>query len=66
MIKYGVNNIIFSSSATVYGNPKRVPIVESDDVGGTTNPYGTSKLMIEGILAVQSGVNPRWYSWYGV
>ena len=50
MIKYGVKNIIFSSSATVYGTPKRVPILETDPIGGTTNPYGTTKLIIEGIL----------------
>lgn len=50
MIENGVKNLIFSSSATVYGNPKRVPIVETDDVGGTTNPYGTTKVVIEGIL----------------
>ena len=50
MIKYNVKNIVFSSSATVYGTPKRVPIYEDDEIGGTTNPYGTSKLIIEGIL----------------
>lgn len=50
MKKYQVKKIVFSSSATVYGDPKRVPIVESDPVGGTTNPYGTSKLMVEKIL----------------
>ncbi len=42
--------IIFSSSATVYGEPKEMPILESFEVGGTTNPYGTSKYMIERIL----------------
>lgn len=42
--------LVFSSSATVYGNPKRVPIKENDEIGGTTNPYGTSKLMVEKIL----------------
>jgi UDP-glucose 4-epimerase len=50
MIQHNVKNIIFSSSATVYGTPKRVPIVEKDKVGGTTNPYGTTKLVIEEIL----------------
>ena len=43
--------IVFSSSATVYGKPKRVPIKETDEIGGTTNPYGTSKLMVEQILS---------------
>ena len=50
MIKYHVNNFVFSSSATVYGNPERVPLFETDKIGGTTNPYGTTKLIIEGIL----------------
>lgn len=37
----GVFNIVFSSSATVYGDPTRTPITEDMPVGGTTNPYGT-------------------------
>lgn len=48
--KYDCKNIIFSSSATVYGNPKEVPIKEDFPLGPTTNPYGSTKLMIEGIL----------------
>ena len=50
MLKAGVNTIVFSSSATVYGDPQIIPIVESCPVGGTTNPYGTSKYMVERIL----------------
>lgn len=50
MKEYNVNKIVFSSSATVYGNPKVVPITEECEVGGTTNPYGTSKLMVEQVL----------------
>ncbi len=50
MKKYNVKKFVFSSSATVYGNPEVVPITEEAKVGGTTNPYGTSKLMIEQIL----------------
>ncbi len=50
MKKYGVKRFIFSSSATVYGNPEKVPITEESKTGGTTNPYGTSKLQIEQIL----------------
>ena len=50
MIKYNVNRIVFSSSATVYGNPQSLPITENFSVGGTTNPYGTTKLMCERIL----------------
>ena len=50
MRRHGVNNIVFSSSATVYGDPEKVPIDENCRVGGTTNPYGTSKLMNEMML----------------
>ena len=50
MLEYNCNNLIFSSSATVYGNPEKLPITEDSKVGGTTNPYGTTKLMIERIL----------------
>lgn len=51
MLRAGVFNIVFSSSATVYGDPQRVPITEDMPVGGTTNPYGTSKYMVERMLA---------------
>ena len=50
MKKYNCKKIVFSSSATVYGDPEIVPITEDCKVGGTTNPYGTSKLFIERIL----------------
>lgn len=50
MKKHNVKKIIFSSSATVYGVPQKLPITETDKVGDTTNPYGTSKLFIEQIL----------------
>lgn len=50
MQKYNCKKIIFSSSATVYGSPKTVPIQETFSTGGTTNPYGTTKLMCERIL----------------
>lgn len=49
MKQFNVNNIIFSSSATVYGNPASVPITEDFPLS-TTNPYGTTKLFIERIL----------------
>lgn len=45
-----VKSLVFSSSATVYGDPKGKPATEDLPVGGTTNPYGTSKLMLEKIL----------------
>lgn len=50
MKKYNVKKFIFSSSATVYGDPEVVPITEECKTGGTTNPYGTTKLFIEQIL----------------
>ena len=50
MKEFGVKNIVFSSSATVYGTPKHVPLCEDDEVGGCTNPYGQTKLDIEFIL----------------
>lgn len=50
MKKYGVKKFVFSSSATVYGDPETIPITEDCKVGGTTNPYGTTKLFIEQIL----------------
>ena len=50
MKKYNCKKFIFSSSATVYGEPERIPLTEDCRVGGTTNPYGTTKLFIEQIL----------------
>lgn len=50
MQKYNVKKIIFSSTATVYGVPKTVPVDETFETGKTTNPYATSKYMIERIL----------------
>ena len=50
MNEYNCKKIIFSSSATVYGDPIKLPITEDMSVGNTTNPYGSSKLYIEGIL----------------
>ena len=50
MRKYNCKKFIFSSSATVYGDPKTMPITEEFPTGGTTNPYGTTKLFIEQIL----------------
>lgn len=56
----GVNSLIFSSSATVYGDPESVPLSEQSRTGGTTNPYGTSKLMAEQILADFSRAHPEF------
>ncbi|MBQ8681479.1 MAG: UDP-glucose 4-epimerase GalE [Bacilli bacterium] len=55
-----VKKIIFSSSATVYGNAKIVPIKETSPVGGTTNPYGTTKLFVEHILQDLSIADPNF------
>ncbi len=50
MSEFNVHNLVFSSSATVYGVPDHVPLKESDKVGGCTNPYGQTKLDIEYLL----------------
>ena len=51
MAEHNVKTLVFSSSATVYGSPESMPIREDFPTGGATNPYGTSKLMIEQVLA---------------
>lgn len=58
--KYDCKKLIFSSSATVYGNPKTVPIKEDFPLGPTTNPYGSTKLMIEYILKDLYTSDPAW------
>ncbi|MDR0934879.1 MAG: UDP-glucose 4-epimerase GalE [Erysipelotrichaceae bacterium] len=50
MKKHNVKNIVFSSSATVYGTPKRSPIPETDPIGEANSPYGNTKIEIERIL----------------
>ena len=60
MERHGCKNIVFSSSATVYGNPERVPIFEEDKVGPTTNPYGETKLRIEFLLKDLAKKDPSW------
>ncbi len=57
MAEVGCNKIVFSSSATVYGIPKQVPLVEGMDTG-CTSPYGWTKYMIEQILTDASVANP--------
>lgn len=59
MLKAGIYNLVFSSSATVYGDPEIIPITETCKVGGTTNPYGTSKFMVERILQDAVSANPH-------
>lgn len=60
MADAGVFNIVFSSSATVYGDPAEMPISEQCPVGRPTNPYGRSKLMVEDILRDLVLSDPRW------
>ena len=50
MNEYNVKNMVFSSSATVYGNPKSLPIKENFEISHATNPYGETKIIIERIL----------------
>ena len=59
MRNHGVKNIVFSSSATVYGNPKTVPIKEDFPLS-VTNPYGRTKLMLEEILRDLYVADPEW------
>ena len=60
MARAGVFKIVFSSSATVYGDPGKVPYTENMKPGDTTNPYGTSKAMVERILTDIQKADPRW------
>ena len=60
MRKHGVKSIIFSSSATVYGNPAFVPITEECPKGQCTNPYGQTKSMLEQILTDIQKADPEW------
>ncbi|MBQ7639063.1 MAG: UDP-glucose 4-epimerase GalE [Clostridia bacterium] len=60
MKKAGVKTIIFSSSATVYGGTNPVPFKEDMPTGGTTNPYGTTKLFIEQILKDLCAADKDW------
>ena len=59
MKKAGVNKLIFSSSATVYGTPEKCPITEDMHTGDCSNPYGWTKFMIEQILKDYSYANPE-------
>ena len=60
MRKHGVKNIIFSSSATVYGDPAQIPITEECPKGQCTNPYGWTKSMLEQILTDIQKADPEW------
>ena len=60
MRKHNVKNMIFSSSATVYGDPAFVPITEECPKGQCTNPYGWTKSMLEQILSDIQKADPEW------
>lgn len=60
MRSHNVKNIIFSSSATVYGDPAEIPITEKCPKGTCTNPYGWTKWMIEQILTDVHTADPEW------
>ncbi len=60
MRKAGVKSIVFSSSATVYGDPDIVPITEDSPTGATTNPYGRSKYMVEECLSDLFNAENDW------
>lgn len=60
MRKHGVKNLIFSSSATVYGDPAVIPITEECPKGQCTNPYGWTKSMLEQILSDIQKADPEW------
>ncbi len=60
MRKHGAKNFVFSSSATVYGDPATVPITEECPKGTCTNPYGWTKWMLEQILVDMQKADPEW------
>ena len=60
MNEFNVKNIVFSSSATVYGNPAFVPITEECPKGEITNPYGQTKSMLEQVLTDIQKADPEW------
>ncbi len=60
MEEHGVKNIVFSSSATVYGDPKEIPITENCPKGEITNPYGQTKSMLEQVLMDIQKADPEW------
>lgn len=60
MRKHGAKNFVFSSSATVYGDPEMIPITEECPKGVCTNPYGWTKSMLEQILTDMQKADPEW------
>jgi len=60
MMEFGVTRIVFSSSATVYGQPQYLPVDEKHPTGNCTNPYGKTKFFMEEIIKDVSAANPDW------
>ncbi|XP_012577460.1 PREDICTED: UDP-glucose 4-epimerase isoform X3 [Condylura cristata] len=60
MKAHGVKNLVFSSSATVYGNPQYLPLDEAHPTGGCTNPYGKSKFFIEEMIRDLCQADQAW------
>jgi UDP-glucose 4-epimerase len=60
MMEFGVQRIVFSSSATVYGQPQYLPVDESHPTGHCVNPYGKTKFFMEEIIRDVSAANPEW------
>ena len=60
MVKHDVYNLIFSSSATVYGDPSVLPIKEESSISDAASPYGRTKIMVEKILMDLSKTNSKW------
>lgn len=60
LAEFGVENIVFSSSATVYGEPTSLPLREDMPIGEATNPYGRSKIMMEQVLEDLQAAHPGW------
>lgn len=60
LIDAGVTSFVFSSSATVYGDPETLPVSESMPIGSATNPYGWTKIMMEQVLRDVQFAQPNW------
>jgi UDP-glucose 4-epimerase len=60
LLDAGVETLIFSSSATVYGDPSTLPLIEDQPTGSATNPYGWTKIMMEQILRDLQAAHPQW------
>jgi UDP-glucose 4-epimerase len=56
----GIRDFVFSSSATVYGDPESLPVTEESPIGRGTNPYGWTKIMMEQVLSDLHVADPRW------